>query len=85
VSSANLTLKTAEKILKAFDEIHKLGVLHGDIRQENIIDDDDTVWIIDFELSRIFTEPSDGAQLLSREQAAAEQMLTSIFGREYDE
>ena len=78
MSKANLTPKTEEKILRAFDEIHYLGVLHGDVRPENIlVGRDGGVWIIDFEFSQIFKDLSKG-NLLSREQKDVELLLSSI-------
>jgi serine/threonine-protein kinase RIO1 len=41
-----------ENLLAAFEKIHALGVVHGDIRKENVmVKEDESVWIIDFELS----------------------------------
>jgi RIO-like serine/threonine protein kinase len=79
VSVANLTPKTEEKILSAFDEIHNLGILHGDVRPENIlVGVDGGVWVIDFEFSRSFTGVLDTSNLLFRERQHVELMLTEI-------
>jgi RIO-like serine/threonine protein kinase len=51
VSFDNLTEKGEKKIVNVFDAIHSLGVMHGDIRKQNIlVGDNDSVWIIDFEM-----------------------------------
>lgn len=40
--------KYSRYILEAIDEIHKCGILHGDIRPENILFNGDKIKIIDF-------------------------------------
>jgi len=50
LSQSNLTTNTEQKIFKAFDEIHHHGVVHNDVRPDNIlISPDETIWVIDFE------------------------------------
>lgn len=52
MSVENFTPKIKENIVAAFKDIHDLGVLHGDIREDNIIIlKDESVRIIDFEFS----------------------------------
>jgi RIO-like serine/threonine protein kinase len=48
-----MTDEIGEKVLQAFDEIHSLGVMHNDVRRENILvsQSEGSVWIIDFERS----------------------------------
>ena len=42
-----------KNITAAFNAIHELGVIHGDVRQQNImVKADQSVVIIDFEISR---------------------------------
>jgi RIO-like serine/threonine protein kinase len=42
------------EIYKAFEAIHVLGVIHGDVRAANIlVGKDESVWIIDFEFASI--------------------------------
>lgn len=61
VSSSNLTDEIESGILKAFDAIHSHGVVHGDVRCDNILVDEDgkSVWIIDFEFAKVVEEGSD--------------------------
>jgi tRNA A-37 threonylcarbamoyl transferase component Bud32 len=47
-----------ERLVKAFTEIHALGVYHDDLALRNILIDKDRVAIIDFENSSI-TDPED--------------------------
>jgi DNA-binding helix-hairpin-helix protein with protein kinase domain len=44
--------------MKAFDAIHELDVIHGDVREQNIlVTDDESVFIIDFDHSYRLSEP----------------------------
>ena len=46
-----------QEILAAFDEIHNLNVLHGDVHPANIlVAEDGKVWIVDFEDGGIIGE-----------------------------
>lgn len=58
VSSSNLTANAENKIIKGFESIHALGVVHGDIRAENILvsKGGDAAWIVDFEFSAMIGE-----------------------------
>jgi len=79
VSSANLTVKIQQKIVQAFDRIHSLGVLHGDLRPENIlVGPDGDVWIIDFEFSRIAAELPGAGAVFAKEHGNLVQMLTEL-------
>jgi len=54
LSSENLDGDVANKIESAFTELHKLDVVHGDVKAANILVAADTsVWIIDFEDAQI--------------------------------
>jgi RIO-like serine/threonine protein kinase len=46
------------EIMKAFDAIHELGVIHNDVREQNILvtDDGESVFIIDFDHSVTISE-----------------------------
>ena len=39
------------KILDVYDNIHQLGVVHNDVRRENVLisEPEGSVWVIDFE------------------------------------
>jgi RIO-like serine/threonine protein kinase len=56
-----LTAKIGGKILEAFKSIHSFGIIHGDVRAENILvaERGDIVWIIDFEFAEIMSEGDD--------------------------
>ena len=42
---------------KAFAEIHKLEVLHGDVRAANIlVAEDESIWIVDFEYAQVVSD-----------------------------
>ena len=58
VSSSNLTANAENKIIKGFESIHSLAVVHGDIRAENILvsKGGDAAWIVDFEFSAVIEE-----------------------------
>ena len=74
-----MTAKIQQKILQAFDRIHSLGILHGDIRPENIlVGTDGDVWIIDFEFSRIAAELPGAGALFAKEHGDLVQMLTEL-------
>ena len=48
------------KILDVFDNIHRLGVVHNDVRPENVLiaQSDGSVWVVDFEHAGIGDEVS---------------------------
>jgi RIO-like serine/threonine protein kinase len=46
--------------VRAFKEMHNLGVLHGDIREENILlNSNESVWIIDLEWAKYLSPETD--------------------------
>lgn len=54
LSMANWDHIVGERVVKAYDAIHLQGVIHGDVRLENIlVTPEKRVWIIDFEFSRL--------------------------------
>jgi serine/threonine protein kinase len=68
-----------QKILQAFGRIHSLGILHGDIRPDNIlVGAEGDVWIIDFEFARIATELPNANALFAKEHGLIGQMLTEV-------
>ena len=54
-----LSDREADIICKKIDQMHKLGVIHNDIHQDNIFLDDKEPYIIDFGFSQII-KPNDG-------------------------
>ena len=56
-----MTPRVESEILKAFDAIHSLNVIHGDVRAENILvaEDGNTAWIVDFEFAEIIKDGDD--------------------------
>lgn len=49
--------------MKAFDAIHELDVIHGDVREQNIlVTDDGSVFIIDFDHAYRLPEPIQTAE-----------------------
>ena len=54
MSPDNLSEKVANKVERAFAEIHKLDVIHGDVRAVNIlVAEDEFIWILDFEYAQV--------------------------------
>jgi len=53
-----LTLEIGNEIWNAYEAIHELGVIHGDVAPRNILVDSKAggVWIIDFEYSSFIDE-----------------------------
>jgi len=77
VSPANLTAAVESNILKAFDSIHALGVVHGDIRADNILVSakGNRSWIIDFEFGQIVDVAED---ILFQEMEEVKHLLRAI-------
>jgi RIO-like serine/threonine protein kinase len=73
-----LTAKVKKEILKAFKAIHALGVVHGDVRADNIlVGKDESVWIIDFEFAAIVEGNQIGAAAAS-ESGEVEYLLNEV-------
>jgi tRNA A-37 threonylcarbamoyl transferase component Bud32 len=76
LSAETLTPKVEDNIWAAFKAIHGLGVVHGDIREANIlVQKDETVWIIDFEMS---THDGVTPEDVRKENAWIEYMLQQL-------
>lgn len=65
-SSSDLVLQILKPITSALDYIHQAGVLHGDVRPQNIIvvSSTDPIWdvrLIDFGIACRFGENADGS------------------------
>lgn len=79
MSSSNLTPKREKTILKAFDAVHALGILHGDARLENILisnkGDLEDVWLIDFEFSLNVKKDARREDMCAAERRHVVQLL----------
>ena len=78
-----MTSKTEDEILNAFKAIHALGVVHGDVRAENILitKDRNAVWIIDFEFAEIMERASEAESMIYQETEAVKQLLNEFKER----
>ena len=67
-----------KEVLTAFEEIHHLNVVHGDVRLANILvaEDGNKVWIIDFEVGQIIADGDEERESkVSDEMEAVHEML----------
>jgi tRNA A-37 threonylcarbamoyl transferase component Bud32 len=63
---------------KAFAKIHKLDVIHGDVRAANIlVADDGSIWILDIEYAQVFSE-SEKKSLFDGEASEVKMLLHGI-------
>ena len=70
-----------KNILAAFEEIHRLNVVHGDVRPANILvaEEGNKVWIIDFEDGEIIVDGDEERESkVSDEMKAVHEMLQYI-------
>jgi serine/threonine protein kinase len=75
--SQNQCLQIAKQVLHALEAIHKVGILHLDIKPSNLlIDDHEQVQIADFGVSELLNEPNAHST-----QNVSEQ--TAKFGSQY--
>ena len=76
LSKETLTDDIERKILDAYNHIHRLGVIHGDIRPPNVLisPPEGSVWIIDFE-DAIFDGEEGEVEF---ERKAVEDMLRKV-------
>jgi len=78
LSSDDLTEKVAKKVEKAFAEIHKLEVIHGDVRASNIlVAEDESIWILDFESAQVVSG-SRGQVFIDGEALEVKMLLDRI-------
>ena len=67
-----------KEVLTAFEEIHHLNVVHGDVRPANILvaEDGNKVWIIDYEVGQIIADGDEERESkVSDEMEAVHEML----------
>ena len=79
-----MTRKIEEEIFNAYKAIHSLGIVHGDVRAENILvaEDGNKVWIIDFEFAEIMDGASEAESMIYQEREAVMELLNEF--KEYD-
>jgi serine/threonine protein kinase len=77
---SNYTEKVAIEIFKAYDAIHSLDVIHGDVRAENVLvgKDGKSVWLVDFEFSEILSGESTERYKISQEKEAVSYLLSKF-------
>jgi len=81
LSYANLNATVEKDVLTAFEEIHQLNVVHGDVRPANVLvtEDGNKVWIIDFEDGEIIADGDEERESkISAEMKAVHEMLQYI-------
>jgi serine/threonine protein kinase len=73
-------IQTESEILKAVDAIHSLGVIHGDIRSDNILvgKDGSSAWIVDFEFAEIMEGLDDKDAKITQEIGDVKELLRKI-------
>ena len=70
-----------KEVLTAFEEIHHLNVVHGDVRPANILvaEEGSKVWIIDFEDGEIIADGDEERESkVSDEMEVVHEMLQYI-------
>lgn len=69
-----------KEILAAFEMIHNLNVIHGDVRTANVLiaENGNEVWIIDFDYGEIIEDRGDREFLISAEMEAVREMLRDV-------
>ena len=62
--------------MNTFKSINSLGVIHGDVRAENILiaDGGNKVWIVDFELAEIVKRASEAESMIRQETEAVKEL-----------
>jgi len=69
-----------KEILAAFEMIHSLNVIHGDVRTANILvaENGNKMWIIDFDYGEIIEDRGEREFLISAEMEAVWEMLRDV-------
>ena len=74
LSKDNLRGMVENKIKKAYIELHRRKVLHGDVRASNIlVSSDESIYIIDFEAARI-----ESQTFLKNEMSDVKRLLEKV-------
>ena len=62
LSREHLNDNIEKAIVAAYRNLHDLGVIHGDIRPENLLVlDDESVCIVDFDMAYVLCEDDEGS------------------------
>ena len=78
LSKENICPLVEDKIKKAYLELHRRKVLHGDVHAGNIlVSSDKSIFIIDFEFSRMAVEE---VKLLESEMSQVTNLLDKMKG-----
>lgn len=73
----NLDDEVSNNVKTAFAEIHRLGVIHGDIRKQNImVKEDKSVVVLDFESSVYHEDLSD--DMIQDENEVIQRVLQEV-------
>ena len=75
-----MTDETESEILKAFAAIHSLGVIHGDIRADNILvaKGGKSAWIVDFEFAEIVAGDMEENSKIDLEIGTVKELLAKL-------
>ena len=67
-----------DKVESAFEELHRLHIVHGDVRAANIlIAVDKSVWLIDFEFAQVVSG-SSAMEIIEGETIEVKRLLAKI-------
>jgi hypothetical protein len=75
-------LEILEPIGKAIDHAHKSGIVHGDIKPQNILlaDNPDRACLADFGMAKYYLQPGIGAEKPKRRSATTEVLIKTSGG-----
>ena len=75
LSDQKVTKRQRSRAIKGLEAIHKHGILHNDIREENIlINDNDDIYLIDFGMAS-WEDTKKKRKLFNEEQLKLSQLL----------
>ena len=73
LSKENICVSVEDKVKKAYLELHRRKVFHGDVRAHNILVSGQCIYIIDFESARTGSE-----ELLESEMYEVERLFQKV-------
>ena len=66
-------------ILDAYEALHDLGIIHGDVRKQNILVlKDESVRIIDFETGRVVEDEKELIDVIEVEEDEVEVLIDTL-------